>query len=109
VEDLGRATSTVPFRSTTKYHAVNPTIATIGMYPNRTRHSNNNFDMSDWETDIYKRRGEVESYQPRLSQNYAQADLVAKRLEDDNRASLSFMKSKVRARNATQPVKNVFT
>lgn len=65
--------------------------------------------MSDWETDIYKRRGEVESYQPRLSQNYAQADLVAKRLEDDNRASLSFMKSKVRARNATQPVKNVFT
>jgi len=93
-EGPGASTSTVPFRSRTQYRAANPAISTIGMYPDRTKCNINVMQVTDWENDNYKRRGEVESYQPRLSQNLSQADLVGKRLEDDNFASLSFAKSK---------------
>ncbi|GMH57342.1 hypothetical protein TrST_g8293 [Triparma strigata] len=84
---------TVPFRS--KAHKpVNPAIQTVNLYPSRTRCEGNLNKVGEWEEDYYERRGcDVESYQPRMSSNLSQADLINKKIDDDNYASLSFKRS----------------
>ncbi|GMH73656.1 hypothetical protein TL16_g06251 [Triparma laevis f. inornata] len=84
---------TVPFRSKAS-KPVNPAIQTVNLFPSRTRWEGNLSKVGSWEEDYYERRGcDVESYQPRMSENLSQADLNNKKITDDNYASLSFKRS----------------
>lgn len=63
---------TVPFRSKAS-KPVNPAIQTVNLFPSRTRWEGNLSKVGSWEEDYYERRGcDVESYQPRMSENLSQ-------------------------------------
>ena len=58
----------VPFASKVSIQVSNPAIQTVARFPCRTRCTENTFEINEHEQYIYKRRGTIESYQPRLSQ-----------------------------------------